>query len=496
MARLRSFFREHGPLLFILTAFVASRAYYRIGLGARFDAAPYTFFLQFSDPLLLRTDLLRTLLYLHHQGPFLHLVLGIVLKVAPTHVAGCLDLCFLAGGAVLAVALHAVLRDLGVRGWVRALAGAIYVASPVVVFYEMWLLYHHLVSVFMVLAAAVLLRFLRTEKMLHGVAFFSLLALIVLTRSVYGLVWVTALLGVLLVAAPVSRRTVLRAAAVPLFVLVVYTARTPILVHRSLGHAMLWPNVAQKILGRIPAIERARLYSEHLISPMEKSGAFYGLDAGAAFRLPQPPTGIPILDETRSSTGGVNSNCSEYLALADVAKADALYLLRHYPGAYLSTVVDALTVSYFHPATTDEWAPSTKIYHALAPADLALRKWMGIGPSDRLLALMIALPLSLFYAVQKLLSPRAQLPSQRSVTTVVAFLFVTIVYLSLSTALVSWGDFSRYRFEIDPLYAVLFTLGVEDSLRLAKRLAARAARFRARHGVTVAPPTSPDPLPS
>jgi hypothetical protein len=490
MARLRAILREHGPLLFVLTAFVVSRAYYRIGLGARFDASPYTFFLQFADPELLRTDLLRTCLYLHHQGPLLDLLIGLTLKVAPTHIAEVLDACFLVGGAALAVGLHAVLRDLGVRGWVRAIAGAAYVASPVVVFYEMWLLYHHVVTVFMVLAAAALLRFLRTEKVLSGVAFFSYLVLVVLTRSVYGLVWTTALLGVLLVIAPVPRRLVLRAAVVPFLFLVAYTVKTPLLVGRSLGHAMLAPNVVQKILGDIPSLERERLFKEHLISPMEKVVPFYGLDKGAVLRLPQPPTGVPILDETQTSTGAVNSNCSEYLALADVAKQDARYLLLHYPRAYANSVVRAVTVGYLHSATTDVWVPRTRIYRALAPADRKMSAWMGATSNGRLIALMIAVPLSLLYAIHKLVSVRAWLVSQRSTTAVIAIMFVTIIYVGLSTSLVSWNDFSRYRFEVDPFYAVLFTLGVESSLRWVKRLGARASRWRSRRRAVAALPAA------
>jgi hypothetical protein len=474
---------RHVPVLLVLLAFIGARAFYRLVLGASFDASTLQFYIQFADPELLRTDLLRTCLYLHHQAPLLNFVTGLALKLSVHYYRSILDGVFLAGGLTLALALLSVLRQLGVRPWLATLATMLYTAAPPVVFFEMWLLYHHLVTVFSVVALAALLRYLRKESWASGAVFFGMLLLIVVTRSIYGLVWMGALAAALLHYKPVARRTTLRAAAIPFLLAVVYTVKTPILVGKSLGHAILAPNLAQKIWNELPKTTQDDLLEAHQVSPMERIGPFFDLPSYPQYRVAavaSAPTGVPILDEEMTSTGGVNSNSLQYLAIADTFAEDLELLARRYPEVYARSVATALSQGYFHAATNDIWGSRSLAHRALDPADAVMNRALRARPDGRLGALLIALPLTLAYAVARLLSRRARFASQRSVTPAIAVILLTILYVTLSTTLVSWGDFSRYRFEIDVFYGLLFTLLVEDGLRVAATLPARLRELAMR----------------
>src|SRR5437868_15126712 len=74
--------RDRRGMLFVVAAIVASRVIYYL-LGVRFDMTPLGKFDQILDPVLLRTNLLQSLWYLHSQPPAFNLGLGIVLKLFP-----------------------------------------------------------------------------------------------------------------------------------------------------------------------------------------------------------------------------------------------------------------------------------------------------------------------------------------------------------------------------------------------------------------------------
>ena len=67
----------HSPYFWILSIFAISRAAY-YAAGVRFDITPLDKFFQIADPLLLRTRLFETLLYLHTQPPGFNLMIGVV----------------------------------------------------------------------------------------------------------------------------------------------------------------------------------------------------------------------------------------------------------------------------------------------------------------------------------------------------------------------------------------------------------------------------------
>src|SRR5580698_4457485 len=68
----------------VLAVFLLSRIAY-FAAGFRFNATPVAEFWQMIDPELMRTDLLRSIWYLHMQPPGYNLAVGVVVKFFPEH---------------------------------------------------------------------------------------------------------------------------------------------------------------------------------------------------------------------------------------------------------------------------------------------------------------------------------------------------------------------------------------------------------------------------
>ena len=68
-----------SPRLLVVLLFAVSRLLARGVFGLRFDAATLDYW-QVLDPQLLRTDLLRSVLFQHGQPPLFNIFLGVVLK--------------------------------------------------------------------------------------------------------------------------------------------------------------------------------------------------------------------------------------------------------------------------------------------------------------------------------------------------------------------------------------------------------------------------------
>jgi hypothetical protein len=180
--------RDVGPLIAIVAGFVVSRVAYRIA-GIRFDTTPLERFWQFVDPVLLQDRLVESLLHLHSQPPLFNLGLGLALKLLGEHATAALAMVYVGLGLVLTIALHALLRSLGVGRVLSVILTLAFVASPPTVLYENWLFYTYPVATLLCAAAVVLRRFLRTGTFGSALGFFALLATVVLTRSLFHWVW-------------------------------------------------------------------------------------------------------------------------------------------------------------------------------------------------------------------------------------------------------------------------------------------------------------------
>jgi hypothetical protein len=467
-----------------MLVFLASRLVYRVGLGVRFDWTPITYFIQFVDPWFLRHDFLRSILYLHHQAPLENVLVGIPLHfLDDAHAFVVVDFIYVAIGLATALGLLEAMLGMGAGPAWAALVSCLYTASPTTVTYENWLLYHPPVACALVWALVALLRFHRAPSFGSASAFFLALTAAALLRSTINVTYVAAMVALLLRWPPfhpsgraAARKLILRAAAGPLLVVALVAAKPSVLLGYGYGEALLWGNLSRKIWNELPAPERARLLASDLVSPAAERFCLADLREFEPFRIPHQPLGVPLMDMERAPSGRWNAHAFEYLALArELYKADALYLLRHYPGAYARGAVHALGW-YLSPATNDANLPASPNYRRLTGAREAIDALGGARDGKSSPVLALAIPLLLLFGAVSFWRARSDVVSERRSAVGLAYVLATILYAGVSTMLISYGDFSRYRFEVDPLYLVLLATALTRGHARLRAVVARVQR--------------------
>ncbi|MCD6308968.1 MAG: hypothetical protein J7M24_08250, partial [Candidatus Latescibacteria bacterium] len=202
------------PLLAVLGCFVLSRilAY---AASIRFDSYRGIQLMHFIPEELLRSSLLSSVIHLHNQPPLFNLYLGVVYKLFPGNETTVFHAVLLLMGAALAVTMYLLMNRLGVTSWVSAALTCLFIVSPAVVLYENLLYYTFPVTVMLCLSAFFLFRFMEGGRFLDGVMFFSLLAAIVLTRSLFHVAWFAAWLSIVIVLGKGRWKKTVLVAAIP-----------------------------------------------------------------------------------------------------------------------------------------------------------------------------------------------------------------------------------------------------------------------------------------
>lgn len=475
-----------GPLAFVTLAFTISRIAARAVLGLRFDWSSITFYLQYPTISMLRDDLVRTLFYLHHQAPLPSLVIGVAMKVSPDHYVKLLDAFHCAMGLGIALGMLEILRRLGVSAITRTIVVAIYTASPPVIIYEMWLFYHQLVVALVIAVVLAALLYAERRTVRRGLLlFFSLLA-VVYARSIYGGVWLAAAIAVVLVTLPAARRRTLLTAAVPFLFALVLPLKTKLETGGGYGDAILWPNLATKVLYQLPSslrsdlVENGTISKVALVEPFDRLEVF---EKAAGERLVEPKHGVPVLD-ARTHGGQLNKQHIGYLEIAQRwSKSDAKILMSRYPASYLRGAVNALTINSMRPSLEDTSLKRSPNHLHMRGPDKLMRSILGIDRKGRIAPLLYLAPLAVAFGIWTFLRRSAGVASQRPTRLAIGLATLTIGYTSLGTAFVSYDDFSRYRFEVDALYMIIWTVMASRLFSALRQRWIERRRRRAAVGV-------------
>lgn len=450
-------------LLVVGVAFVVSRLCYATFLDVGFDASPLAYYVQYLDPLLLRDDLLRSIANLHSQPPAFNLFLGLVLKAFPAQHDVAFHVLFLATGLLLGWMLLVTMLAFGVGRRLATGLTVVATCEPTTVLYEQWLFYTYPLMLLIVSALWLLRRATTTQGIAAYAGFFLCLALVVLTRSTYH----AALFAV--VAATVwalsdRRRTVAFAAAPAVLVLLaVYGNAWARFGAWSLGDSYAGVNAPVMVFSHLPKDTHEAMVAAGEIGGttlvIRRSGVVSPL---AAYRpyVPQlaglEPTGVPALDTERKSNGWVNFNHQGFRVVADLAMADSLHALRRHPEAYLRYVADNVrryglgreqAFPFSEPQAVAvpnrrDNAALVALCRTLGLADVAAVPWL------KLVGFVL---LTFWAACLAIAGLRA---GDRSLTACMVFALAMIAP-SYVLVLVSFGDHSRYRAEVDPIYLVL-----------------------------------------
>ncbi|HEY8080592.1 MAG TPA: hypothetical protein VIE15_00775, partial [Acidimicrobiales bacterium] len=290
---------------------------------------------------LLRHDLVSSLAHLHSQPPLFNLVTGVLLELPRATQPLAADLGLAACAVAVAVCTAGILLEFEVKRSVVLFVVLLFVvADPAQYLYAGFYFYALPTAALATAAGWAATRWVRTERVVPGVAFGALAAMLVLTNSSYQ-VYTVAIASVPVLWVLRRRwRQAIAVLAVPAAVVASWYAIDVIQFHSATTSSWLGMNLARSTLSLDSSADINALIRQGVLSPTARIGPFYDLGAYGALGV-HARTGQPALDQ-REKAGAPNFNNIAYLGISRRYLADDLKWIEHRPGHYLKNTTIGL----------------------------------------------------------------------------------------------------------------------------------------------------------
>jgi hypothetical protein len=474
-----------SPYVLLLGAFIVSRAVYYL-LGVRFDAEGLGWYFQFLDPELLRHDLLQSLFYLHMQPPGYNLFLGVVLKLFPHAYTAAFHAIHLAFGATITGILFHLMRCLGAGVRLSLVATILFMVSPGVVLFENLLFYEYQMIFFLMVSAVLLFRFFMRYSAASAIGFLACQFWLVMLRNQYHLVYFIAVVVLLVYFTKRNRTLVAVVGSVLLAVVLAFYLKNLILFGHFEISTWLGMNISSVTTHQLTAKEAEFFVSQGKISPVSTAGVGDNGAPVAAYRpyITMPAkTSIPVLDQELKSTGAANLNHLAYLQVQKLRMKDGLFIIRHYPIAYVRSIFIAWFAYFLPPSDFPFFERNLTRIRGIerffdiifygqfkqAPGK-ALRQLHAQGAGLSLVLytgvfLMIGLPVLFIFGAWFLYRGIRRRTLDAPQVLLLGFLLFNIFYLTMISNFLGCFENNRYRFPLDGFFLVLAVLALEQVRR-------------------------------
>ena len=461
----------------LLLAFIFSRLFY-FWTGVRFDANTISLGWQFIDPLLLKTDLWRSIYYLHSQPPLLNAFTGIVLQLFPAKYAVVFHISYLFCGIVLMFSIYGLGIKFGFRQWVAVAISIWYILSPVTVIYENWYAYAYPLTAALCFSAYFLVRFIETGKPFDAILFSIPLALMSLTWGLFHLSWLIVCVGIGAFAF-LNKRRIKPALWLLLAVALVtiWYGKNAFVFGSFTASSWGGMNLSKIVTLHIPGEVRTKWIKEGLISDLGRLPPFRSPDTYLKYFPDTPTTGVPLLDEITYSTGFPNFHHLVYIQASDQQMQDAIQMILLAPGQYARTLIRAAYI-FFHSASDYEHVAGIR-----TPIDrldtawnrLFYGQWKKGETFDELgsgsfLFSHISWTLVIGYFFAFVVSSVYLWENHASIVSsprliLVLFMLWNILFVSVAGNMLDIGENNRFRFVIDPFILLLVVFSLRNFIQ-------------------------------
>jgi hypothetical protein len=466
--------------------FAVSRVFYLLA-GLRFDDRPVGGFWQMIDPVLMRTDLLRSMWYLHMQPPGYNFAVGLIVKLFPDHYTAVLWVAHIAMGAAIAVCLFRLIRRFGVPASWSVFLSSIFIVSPACALFENDATYEYPVLLLLLLSALALTQFCETFATRWSLAFFACLLALGLVRNTFHIAYLLAVAAGLLWFFPAGRRAILMGVIPAVLITGGIYVKNWVLFGRFVSST--WSGMATGVTtsSQLTDDEAEAMVQRGIVSPFAEIDPFSSLSEYEPYIRRPPKTGIPVLDQDVTSTGHPNFNNLAYLQIHDQYLRDSVAILRNYPVAYGRSLANAW-FSYFLPASDLAYfnyaPPRVKawehFFNAVVFGQLRQTKdretFIQLEADGHTFScvlyvgvfLIVLLPAAFLWGSAQLLFARLRGRWTQAQLALLAFLLFTIVFVTLVSTLLSTYEGNRYRFPLDGFFVALVGAAVTRLFSLSE----------------------------
>ncbi|MEI6125721.1 MAG: hypothetical protein WCQ99_04120 [Pseudomonadota bacterium] len=459
----------HG--IIIILAFAASRFLFFLK-GGSFLAQPLNFAMQYLDPVLLKEDLLQSLLYLHSQPPLFNLLLGMCLKISPDP-GLTYAVLFKTAGVVMPLALYGVLAGLGIAPGAALGAAVFFMLNPTSILYENFLYYTYPEAFFILMAIFFFLRWLTGKKNPDLFFFWAMLLCLGLVRSLFHpafFLFIAGALGLYL-----YRRSPEGKKRWKKFIFSSSLVLVPLLF-LCLKNFMLFGFFGTSSWDGMSLWIKANSYSRDALEELYSRGLISSLAVQAELETFRPLAQYPESEALRKadchhpadcnewkSTGKPNYNHAGYVALSRQLWKDALSLIKSDPGlfAFYTAGSYSLTLWYSSDSVQGLFEKNMEIVKRLE----SLYRFLYFGflgvrnkHADPLMWLRTALITAFFvffYAATIVNLLRKENRASPASAAVCLLCLLIHAYTLAVSSLIEFGENNRFRFPVDSAFLVL-----------------------------------------
>lgn len=450
-------------LMLLLGVFFLSRALFD-QIGIMFLGDTYQHYWQFIHSSLLKTDLWRSVLYLHSQPPLLNIITGIILQIFPAHTQDAFHLLFYLAGVLLAISIYFLGNDFGFPNWMSFLVATLFMISPSTIIYEHWLMYCYLIASALSLSGIALYRFAKSQKIYWGVLFFCMLAYISLLWTLFHFIWLF-IIFILTFYLFQDRRKVMLAALVPLLVTFGWNAKNLVIFGDFTAGTWGGMNLANMTTFRLPEKERREMINSGELSKFAAYPPFRNPIVYLKLLPDTPLTGIPVLDHTEFSDGVLNYNHRVYIDASKYYFRDALHVLRLKPMLYLRSVAQSLYI-YFH--SSSDFELTSEIRFPIQQIDVGWNRffygqWMNDEPFDERFVKMSPIHVGWLVVVSFIIGVFGNAKHlwenpdviRKPEGFLISFMILNILYVTAIGNFMDMGENNRFRYVVDSFILLL-----------------------------------------
>jgi hypothetical protein len=443
------------------------------------------------DPVLLKTNLIESLVYLHIQPPLYNLCLGVLLKLFPQQYVLVFYFWHLCCGLIILFSLYTILDALNIKPLLNLFLTACFIVSPALLMYENELYYTYPVLCLLTLSAAVLIYYIKNFSVKWGFCFFLLLAALCLTRNMFQLVWFVFWVALLLWKYPPHRKTILYCALIPFLLVLSLSVKNFILFGHFGSSTWLGNHFTRTTINNLTRHERSQLIKEGKLSLAAERGAYDPIEWYDPILRKSDTTNIPVLDQKINSGGSLNYNHLGYIRISHLKLKDALYALTHYPLRYLKRIIKSFSIFmqppsqsyvlgekkrciYFQKIDNNNYFKKyNKIYNvvfygdttALTNSNKVTSTFYTTYLKGKIFSMIIFLIVTV-YGIKLAFAFLKDEASPSSYNMLLLYMAFNIFYVSLCGNLIEFGENFRFRFLVEPFFVAF--LGVTLNKLLLK----------------------------
>lgn len=488
----------------ISITFFSTRLFYFI-LGVRFDSAynldrPNTY--QILDYNLLKKDFFQSIYYLHSEPPLLNSIIGIALNLFSNNASLAIGLLFLAVGWTFTLSLYFLMNWLGASKRVSFFVMLWFILSPSSILYENYLYTSYLEASFLCIAAMFLYRFLKNTTFINGFGFFALLACLILTRSNFHLLWFVFWLLLMLYYYRHSWKKILVVAFFPFLIVALLYIKNYYTFGTFTTSSWLGMNLSRVTTVTLGENERQALVNK--VPPIALVNPFASVEDYQKFLPTAKKTGISVLDEKNKPANPLytsddtnNYNNILYVQASKQQLNAALQVIRIQPIGYIKGVLTAFVI-YFWPSNEydhinefrkgdakgvviienmydvlfygqflnitnpNKLAPIIYISHL---ADFNFITYFGAFLTSIGFYIVMVILILFRFGYKLIKRSFAVKPFNLPYTLTLMFIWLNIIYVTLTSNFLEVGENERFRFTIDAFYIILLALFIESKIR-------------------------------